>query len=73
MKKKSKKKKDKAKVNPELDGLDLRFNSFGQMISTVSLDELNGFLNRNVKDKKLQEKFETEQKIKLESKQNKKK
>ncbi len=72
MKKKSKKKKDNAKVNPELDGLDLRFNSFGQMTSTMSLDELNSFLNRNVKDKKLEEKIETESKRKEESKTKKK-
>ena len=63
MKKKSKK-KDIAKVNPELEGLDIRFNKFGQLISSVSLDELNGFLNKNVKDRKLAEKFEKEAKEK---------
>ena len=60
MKRKSKKKSDTAKVNPELDGLDVRFNTFGKLVSSVSLDELNGFLNKNVKDRKLEEKFEKE-------------
>ena len=72
MKKKSKK-KDIAKVNPELEGLDIRFNKFGQLISSVSLDELNGFLNKNVKDRKLEEKFDKEAKEKSEKKINKKK
>ncbi|MEI7802007.1 MAG: hypothetical protein WCI97_05150 [Bacteroidota bacterium] len=73
MKKKSKKKDDTAKVNPELEGLDIRFNKFGQLISSVSLDELNGFLNKNVKDRKLEEKFENEAKAKAEKKITKKK
>ena len=51
MKKKSKK-KDIAKVNPELEGLDIRFNKFGQLISSVSLDELNGFLNKKCERQK---------------------
>ncbi len=73
MKKKSKKKEDIAKVNPELQGLDIRFNKFGQLISSVSLDELNGFLNKNVKDRKLEEKFEKEKSQTTDSKTKKKK
>lgn len=60
MKRKSKKKTDTAKVNPELEGLDVRFNTFGKLVSSISLDELNGFLNKNVKDRKLEEKFAKE-------------
>ena len=44
-----------AKVNPELKGLDLRVNEFGEIISNVSVDKLNDFLDRNVVDKKLNE------------------
>lgn len=62
MKKKSRKKKqDIAKVNPELQGLDIRINSFGELVSNVSLDQLNSFLDKNVVDKKLEEKYAKEQ------------
>lgn len=62
MKKQYKKKKeDIAKVNPELEGLDIRINSFGELISNVSLDQLNSFLDKNVIDKKLEEKYAKEQ------------
>jgi len=62
MKKKSKKKKqDIAKVNPELEGLDIRINSFGELVSNVSLDQLNSFLDKNVIDRKLEEKYTKEQ------------
>lgn len=63
MEKKSGKKKA-PRVNPELHGLDLKLNKFGKLVSTVSLDELNGFLNKHVKDRKLEEKFDSEQKQK---------
>jgi len=62
MKKKSRKKgQDIAKVNPELQGLDIRINPFGELVSNVSLDQLNSFLDKNVVDKKLEEKYAKEQ------------
>ena len=53
-----------AKVNPELKGLDLRVNEFGEIISNVSVDKLNDFLDRNVIDKKLDEDAWEEKKVK---------
>ena len=58
-------------IKSELEGLDIRFNKFGQLISSVSLDELNGFLNKNVRDRKLEEKFDKEAKEKPKRKINK--
>ena len=48
-------KKEKAKVHKELDGLDLSVNSFGEIKSSMSIDEINKFLNKNVEDKKLKD------------------
>ncbi|MEO6168654.1 MAG: hypothetical protein ABIO46_13955 [Chitinophagales bacterium] len=53
---------DEAQVNPELKGLDIRVNEFGEIISNVSVEKLNDFLDRNVVDKKLEEKKEKDQK-----------
>ena len=53
--KKKKTKPKEAKVNPELKGLDVRVNEFGEIISNVSVEKLNDFLDRNVVDKKLNE------------------
>lgn len=49
------KKKEKAKVHKELDGLDLNVDSFGEIKSSMSVDEINKFLNKNVEDKKLKD------------------
>lgn len=45
----------KPKVNQELSGFNIRINSFGEIISDYDLDKINGFLNRNVDDKKLRD------------------
>jgi hypothetical protein len=37
----------------KLDGFDIKINSFGEMESTFEIDQLNKFLNEEVKDKKL--------------------
>ena len=60
MKKSKPKKRTEAKVHPELKGLDLRVNSFGQIITNVSIEKLNDFLDDKVIDRKLEEKKETE-------------
>ena len=52
-KKKSKSKKKKPSVNEELEGFDIRIDSFGEIKSTFDIDKINQFLNRNVDDKKL--------------------
>ena len=48
-------KKEKAKVHKDLDGFDLSVDSFGEIKSNLSIDDLNKFLNENVKDKKLKD------------------
>ena len=55
MKKKKSKKDDNKKpnVNKELEGFDIRIDSFGEIQSTFDIDKINEFLNRNVDDKKL--------------------
>ena len=58
--KKKVKKEEEAQVNAELKGLDIRVNEFGEIISNVSIEKLNDFLDRNVIDKKLEEKRKKE-------------
>jgi hypothetical protein len=41
------------KVNPELEGFDIKINSFGEIISSFDIEQINEFLNKNVDDKKL--------------------
>lgn len=45
--------KTKPKVNPDLEGFDIKINSFGEIKSTYKIDKINQFLNQNVEDKKL--------------------
>ncbi|MDZ4839779.1 MAG: hypothetical protein SGJ04_07205 [Bacteroidota bacterium] len=42
-----------AKVHEEMQGLDLKINEFGEMVSNIDMDKLNEFLTRTVPDKKL--------------------
>lgn len=57
----SKKKKDKKeqkeapKVNPDLQGFQIKIDPFGEIKSSYDIDKINEFLNKNVEDKKLQE------------------
>ena len=46
-------KKKKPKVNSELDGFDIKIDSFGELKSSMDIDKINQFLNENVEDKKL--------------------
>lgn len=50
------KKKGNPSVHEELQGFDIKINSFGEMQSNFKIDKLNEFLNENVEDKKLTEK-----------------
>ena len=50
-----KKKKSIPKVNPELEGFDVSINSFGEIKSSMKIDDLNKFLDKNVEDKKLKD------------------
>jgi len=49
------KKQEKAKVHKDLDGLDLKVDSFGEIKSSMAIDDINTFLNKNVEDKKLKD------------------
>ncbi len=64
MKKTKKKKVEEARVNPELKGLDIRVNEFGEIEANIAIEKLNDFLDQNVIDKKLEEKREKEVKKK---------
>ena len=55
-----KNKNTKARVHKELDGLDLNVNSFGELKSNMSIEEINKFLNKHVSDKKLQNRDDIE-------------
>jgi len=60
MKKKAKNKKAQKsipKVHPDLEGFDIKVNEFGEIESTLSIEEINLFLNKKVVDKKLKNRF----------------
>lgn len=46
---------EKPKVHPDLEGFDVKINSFGEIISTYEIEKINDFLNKNVVDKKLKD------------------
>ena len=52
MPKKLNKNKD-AEVHDELKGFDINIDAFGQLKSSLSIDKLNSFLDKNNEDKKL--------------------
>ena len=49
------KRQEKAKVHKDLEGLDLSVDSFGEIKSSMPIDQINQFLNKNVEDKKLKD------------------
>lgn len=51
----SKQKDKKPKVHKSLDGFSIEIDSFGEMKSNLPIEEINEFLNKNLDDKKLQE------------------
>ena len=52
---KKKKKEELAETHPDLKGLNIRVNEFGEIISSISLEKINDFLDKHVVDKKLNE------------------
>ena len=42
-------------VHPDLEGFDVELNRFGEVDMTISIDELNDFLDREVDDPKLKQ------------------
>lgn len=43
----------KARVHKELEGFEIKVNPLGEITSSYSIEEVNAFLNRHVRDKKL--------------------
>lgn len=52
---------DKPKVNKELEGFDIKIDSFGEIQSSLPIDKINEFLNKNVDDKKLRDRDDLEE------------
>jgi len=73
MAKKKSAKKEKPKVNKELDGFDIQINSFGEIVTSYDLDKINNFLDKNVDDKKLRERDDIPEIKKAPESKNKKK
>ena len=67
---KNDKKKDKPTVNPDLEGFNIEIDSFGEIKTTYNIDDINDFLNKNVEDKKLEERDDYEQLKSGKKKQN---
>lgn len=51
---------EKAKVNKDLEGFDIKIDSFGEIQSSLPIDKINEFLNKNVDDKKLRDRDDIE-------------
>lgn len=56
----SKSSKKKPDVNPDLEGFNIKIDTFGEISSTMSIDKINEFLNKNVDDKKLRDRDDLE-------------
>lgn len=53
-------KNEKPRVNPELDGFDIKIDAFGEIKSSYDIDKINDFLNKSVDDKKLRDRDDLE-------------
>lgn len=47
--------KPKARVHKDLQGLDITINQFGEIKANMNIEDINAFLDKNVDDKKLEE------------------
>lgn len=61
-KKKENPNKKLPKVHPDLQGLDMTINNFGEIKTNMDIDKLNEFLNKTVDDKKLRKKGSSDDK-----------
>lgn len=57
----NKKKQNQTRVNPNLEGFDISVDKFGEINSSIDIDKVNKFLNRNVEDKKLKDRQDLEE------------
>ena len=55
MAKKKISKNEKPRVNPDLEGFEIRVNTFGEIITNYDINKINEFLNKNVDYKKLRD------------------
>lgn len=60
MAKKKEVKENLPKVHKDLDGFNIKINSFGEISTTIDIDKINSFLNKNVDDKKLRDRDDVE-------------
>ena len=44
----------KPAVHTDLGNMDIRVNEFGEIIKDYNIDDINAFLDKNVRDKKLE-------------------
>ncbi len=66
-------KQEKPKVNPELNGFDIKIDTFGEIKSNYDIDKINTFLNRHVDDKKLRDRDDIEKEDVVEEEEAEKK
>lgn len=50
-------------ASPDLQGFSIRINEFGQVETTLGIDQVNAFLNENVDDKKFRDKKDKDEDI----------
>ena len=49
---------EQAKLHPDLQGFNISLDPFGRVETNMNLDNVNSFLNRNLRDRKLDEKMD---------------
>lgn len=49
---------EQAKLHPDLQGFNISLDPFGRVETNMNLDNINSFLNRNLRDRKLDEKMD---------------
>ncbi len=57
-------KKKKPRVHKDLEGFEISINPFGELSSSMGIDKINDFLNKNVDDKKLLDRDEPAEPVK---------
>ena len=55
--KKKNKNVTKPRVDPELEGLEIGINAFGEIQTSLEIEKINEFLNEHLPDKKLKNKI----------------
>jgi hypothetical protein len=54
------KKKKKPRVHKDLQGFEVSINQFGELSSNMNIEKINEFLDKNVDDKKLTERDDSD-------------